>query len=343
MKDRIDRILRNTLGLDVAAEKIVRLHGDASYRTYYRVFLSDGRTFIIMQMPKGKSSASEEITNYEGKPDELPFINIAKYLSGRDVPVPKVYHYDEGDKLMLLEDLGDDSLANALCNADDASTLTWYKRAIDLLFEIQSKTKDDSSGKCIAFKRSFDDTLLNWEFDHFWEYGIEARGIDASKSDAGLFREETRRISARIRSLEYGFTLRDFQSRNIFIKNEKMYIIDFQDALLGPSVYDLVSLIRDSYIRLDSDVLRKLLRHFAELSGMSHDDLMQRFDLVTVQRKLKDAGRFVYIDRVKGNPKFLKFIPTSLNYVRGALERLPEYKQLYDVLKRNAPEWNDGN
>jgi len=63
------------------------------------------------------------------------------------------------------------------------------------------------------------------------------------------------------------------------------------------------------------------------------------FDLITVQRKLKDAGRFVYIDRVKKNPGFLQYIPSSLGYVKTALERLDEYRPLYETLGKYIPEW----
>lgn len=339
MKNTIDKILKDELNRYAAVDEITRLHGDASYRTYYRARLSDGSSIIIMQMPEGKSSASEEITNFEGTPGELPFINITNYLAGRGISVPCIYRYSDSDKLMLLEDLGDDLLANIVMPLTGQKLMDWYRKAILLLVDIQRKTASDPTGKCIAFKRSFDATLLNWEFDHFLEYGLRARGVRISDGDVDIFTRETRSITREIESLQYGFTLRDFQSRNIIVRGGKMHIIDFQDALLGPLVYDLVALARDSYIELDDGIAAELVDLYARESGRRTPDVRMEFDLVTVQRKLKDAGRFVYIDRVKRNPGFLKYIPTTLGYVESALKRLHRHGELHGVLKKYIAEW----
>lgn len=153
------------------------------------------------------------------------------------------------------------------------------------------------------------------------------------------FVDETRAISNHIRSLPYGFTHRDFQSRNIIVRDGKLFLIDFQDALMGPSCYDLVALLRDSYVKLSDDDLNELLRYYADKKGRPLSELKDEFNLITVQRKLKDAGRFVFIDRVKKNPNFLQYIPTSLGYVKNALAQLPKHKPLNDLLLKYIPEW----
>jgi hypothetical protein len=121
-------------------------------------------------------------------------------------------------------------------------------------------------------------------------------------------------------------------------------VIDFQDALLGPRQYDLVALLRDSYVELPPELVDALLRRYlarlAEAGGprLEYGPFRELFDLPTVQRKLKHAGRFVYIDRVKGNPGFLVSIPASLRYVREALARRPDLAELREVLARHVPE-----
>ncbi|HPM41992.1 MAG TPA: aminoglycoside phosphotransferase, partial [bacterium] len=107
----------------------------------------------------------------------------------------------------------------------------------------------------------------------------------------------------------------------------------------GPAAYDLVALMRDSYVELLKGVLEELLRYYSERARRDLVEVRREFDLITVQRKLKDAGRFVYIDRVKGNPGFLKYIPASLGYVREALERRPELGKLREALLPYVPEW----
>lgn len=322
--------------------KVVQLYGDASYRKYYRASLDNGGTMIVMELPDGRASASEEITNYKAENRELPFINVASFLSRNKINVPEIFHYDEKERLLLLEDLGNELLFKIVEASQENERLPWYKKAVDLLVDLQKKTKAPSDDDCIALKRSFDEKLLNWEFDHFIEYGIEKRlGKTVEPKDKDILIEGTRTISKRILTTPYGFTHRDFQSRNIIIMKEKLYLLDFQDALMGPRAYDLVSLLRDSYVKLTSDELERLIKHYCYKSGHNISSIKEEFSLVTCQRKLKDAGRFVYIDQVKGNPNYLKNIPVSLGYVKDALQRLPEYKSLYDVLVKYIPEWNN--
>jgi aminoglycoside/choline kinase family phosphotransferase len=121
-------------------------------------------------------------------------------------------------------------------------------------------------------------------------------------------------------------------------------VIDFQDALLGPRQYDLVALLRDSYVELEAPfveaMLRRWLDRFRAAGGprLEYAPFRATFDLLTVQRKLKDAGRFVFIDRVKRNPGFLPSIPASLRYVREAFARRPELRELQDLLAEHVPE-----
>jgi N-acetylmuramate 1-kinase len=118
----------------------------------------------------------------------------------------------------------------------------------------------------------------------------------------------------------------------------ELVVIDFQDALLGLRQYDLVALLRDSYVELPPDFVEAMLDVYLEALAAETGEQVepkafkQLFHLLTVQRKLKDAGRFEYINRVKGNPGFLVSIPASLRYVRAAFERLPELSELRRLL-----------
>jgi aminoglycoside/choline kinase family phosphotransferase len=317
-----------------------KLHGDASYRIYYRIVLKDGRSFIVMQLPEGKASASEEITNYSGKMTELPFQNVQKFLKSNDIPVPDIIHYNPDLRLMLLEDCGDELLWAKVAQASDAERMHWYEKAVDLLCTIQKKCSTARASDCVAMQRSFDAILLNWEFAHFVEYGIEARRGEALPAEVRKeFNTLTGRITTAIMEQPYGFTHRDYQSRNLLVCGGNLVVIDFQDALRGPFVYDLVALLRDSYVSLSTEQFQKLIAQFSVARTMPVSDVQRAFDLVTVQRKLKDAGRFVYIDRVKGNPNYLQFIPTSLGYARAALVRVRDGERLVEILTPYLPEW----
>lgn len=311
-----------------------KLHGDASYRTYYRCPLGQGRSVIIMQLPPGKSSVSEEISNLKTKPAEMPFINVARYLAELDLPVPKILHKAPDNSFLVLEDLGSQTLESQI-KKTPADLELWYQRAIELLVMFQTKTALKSN--CLAFERSFDATLFNWELDHFLEYGIEARyDKKLSPSQRKEFSQHAESLTNRLVQLPQTLTHRDFQSRNLMIKEGKIFLIDFQDALLGPRAYDLVALLRDSYIHLDPKTLDRLLDFYEERSGVA---IRKDFWLITIQRKLKDAGRFVFIDRVKKNSSFLPYIRSSLDYVQAAFKERPELSDFYQFLKPFVPEW----
>lgn len=338
MRERLQALL-TALGYP-ALRDLRPLHGHASYRTYHRAALADGTSLIVMAMPAGPASAAEEVTNFHGTMAELPFVNVARTLAEAGLPVPRVLHYSADDHWLLLEDLGDTRLEMRVRDADVATQRTWYRQAIDLMIRLQQKTALLRADRCIALQRSYDERLLNWEFDHFLEYGITARlGRAMDEKMRKAFTDQTRRITNAIVEMSYGFTHRDFQSRNLMVRDDRLYLLDFQDALRGPYIFDCVALLRDSYITLSPELVEELIAYFAAQSGRDPVQARLDFHRITVQRKLKDAGRFVYIDRVKGNPDFLPFIPASLQYVRSALTQIPEGPALFELLRPHVPEW----
>lgn len=315
---------------------VAALYGDASYRRYFRVSINDGSSVIVMKMPDGISSASEEITNFKGDSNEPPYVNVSTFLALNNIHVPKILFFDQNHKAILLEDLGDELFIDRIKNMNDGQLFKEYKKAIDLMIKIQALPQ---SADCIAFKRSFDADLLNWEFDHFREYGIETRlNIELSKDAKKRFEQVSHHITAEIMKMDYTFTHRDFQSRNLMLFKKEMYLIDFQDSLQGPYIYDLVALLRDSYVKLSKELTSKLVEYFAEVKHLDKTKVFHDFNLVTIQRKLKDAGRFVYIDRVKKNSNYLKFIPDSIEYVKEALMHEPLFSELLEILKPYVEE-----
>ena len=198
----------------------------------------------------------------------------------------------------------------------------------------------------IAFSRSFDHDLYRWELDHFREWLLEAwKGASLSAGEREVVDREFDRIARALDAEPKGFTHRDYQSRNLMVlPGGEQVVIDFQDALLGPRQYDLVALLRDSYVELETGFVEAMLRRYLDRLAaeggprLEYGPFREVFDLLTVQRKLKDAGRFVFIDRVKGNPGFLVSIPASLRYVREAFARRPDLAELHEVLARHVPE-----
>jgi aminoglycoside/choline kinase family phosphotransferase len=339
---RVRGAVTRATGRDASGLPVRRLAGHASMRSYWRVG-APPHTHVVMVMPP--DAKPEEVTK-GGRPEVDPFLDVQRYLSSIGVRVPRIAAFFADDPrggLMVLEDLGDEMLETRLLAGDDRARL--YEAAIDALARLRAAAERQPDG-CIAFSRSFDRDLYLWELHHFREWLLEAwRGARLTPAEREVVDGEFERIARLLDAEPKGFTHRDYQSRNIMIlAGGEQVVIDFQDALLGPRQYDLVALLRDSYVELSTELVDAMLRRYVaalERLGAAPIDFerfREVFDLLTVQRKLKDAGRFVFIDRVKKNPGFLVSIPASLRYVKDALARRPDLARLREVLVRHVPE-----
>ncbi len=354
---RLKKSLRETFKSPIHAFEIEQLAGDASDRVYYRLSWQEkglSRTYILMAMAHAEAAkTSDEVADESAPPIlELPFINIQKHLFDCNITVPEIFMYDEEQGWLILEDLGNMTFADKIkthLNAPE-TLLDYYKKAIDPLIAIQRYASPILSQKSIAHMRHYTQALFEWEFDHFIEYGIEKRNGStlkpAIKKEIQSYFSD---LSTHFSALPQFFTHRDYHSRNLMIQETaegtKIRIIDFQDALMGPAEYDLASLLRDSYIDLPSEIIEVLLdyyiRQWKEHAGRSIDrNLFQEsFDLISIQRNLKAAGRFVYIDQIKGKDHLLPFLSPTLLKVEQTLKKYNRLKPLYDLLAKNIPEW----
>ncbi|MBH0183823.1 MAG: phosphotransferase [Nitrospira sp.] len=319
------------------------LAGDASNRRYYRVALAGGPPHSLI--PEAFKQSEEAVSGAAHRIAELPFLNIMSHLAKAGVSVPALYCYDQAAGLLYLEDFGDVTLAETVSLADASGLESRYKQAIDVLVQMQLKGTTPADPGCLAFHRSFDAPLLLWEFDHFLEYGIVARqGKPMCADDWMPIRREFEQIADLLAGQPRVFVHRDYHSRNLMVDGARLGVIDFQDALMGPSTYDLASLLRDAYIQLDESLVDVLVEYYLDQLAKQRFVWANRaafrrlFDLTSIQRNLKAAGRFVYIDRVKGNPKFLADIPRVLGYVKRNLQKYPELETLRTHLTPYVPE-----
>lgn len=315
-----------------AAGDVAAMPGGASTRSYLRV-TTPTTTAVAMFVP---DAAPEEITH--GAPRaRWPFLEVHELLLGRGVRVPRLLGEACEHGLILLEDLGDETLAAFLERAP-ARKAEIYRVAVTDLARAQRALADLPEASVIA-TRAFDEKLLRWELDHFREWGLDARDRPLSPEDRARFDAIADRLARRIAAWPRGFVHRDYQSRNLMVRDgdpPELVWIDFQDALLGPRIYDLVALLNDSYQSFDRPFIDARLDEFASASGLDaagRAEVAREFDVVTVQRKLKDAGRFIFIDRVKKNPNFLPYFEPSLAKVRAALARLDDEEDMRELTR----------
>lgn len=308
----------------------------ASGREYFRV-LGAEQPMVVMYTPI-EDKPAEIGGDIAG--DDLPFRHVRSWMETRGLPVPREYVWDAQARFLALEDLGPLTLEAALTESGRTME-SLYGEAVDLLAQLHERCKDAGPNDLPGLAKRFDADFLRWELDHFREWLIDERQDEAMAPAARQTLDPIlQRLAEEVAAIPEGFVHRDYQSRNLMLADRGLVMLDFQDALRGPCCYDLVALLRDSYVEIPEPLLSQLIERYRnQRSGLPDAETFRRwFDVNSLQRKLKDAGRFVYIDVVRGNPSFLPHIPLSLQYVDEAFERLPDYNDLREHVAPFIPE-----
>ncbi len=325
------------------------LAGDASSRRYYRARLDGTPDSLIVMQLAGSSLplSSEELAVFQEAPQELPFLNVHRFLRALGVRVPALYGAWPEDGMILLEDLGDRSLWDTVQGLPQAEILRWYEKAIDQLLLIQIEGTRRQDAACIAFQQRFDLRLYLWEFDHFLEYGLgNGPGGGIGAGDKARLSESFEQIAQALAGLAPCLNHRDYHSWNLMAHGDEIAVIDFQDALLAPPEYDLASLLNDRVTDgvIGPDLEKPLLDYYLQrrqaMGGapIGRDEFIEAYVLSALQRDFKVVGRFYYLDLVKGKPGYKKFIPPTLKRLRRNLERAPRFQKLIPILAAEFEE-----
>lgn len=324
------------------------LRGDASSRRYYRLHFSMEtpgmpQSLIVMQLAD-QPNASDEVTSGP-KPEKRQFLDVQALLAERGVPVPAIHYSDLDAGIIVLEDLGDQTLEATLHTLPKNTWHTVYQDIVKLLAMMHQACRKPEPG-CVVYQRGFDADLLLWELEHFREWGLEAPYSPLPASILSELRGCFSTIVEHVQHIPQAFCHRDFQSRNLMHTPQRAggpwTVIDFQDALLGPRPYDLVALLCDSYLDIDPSSQTSLIQTYAQQMGFSAEEttgFVNEFWWVALQRKLKDAGRFIFIDRVRKNPAFLPYYVPSLRYVQRALDKLPNLEPLKTLVLQSLENY----
>ena len=341
---KLHRALVELYGEPPPPTEVTKLKGDASTRSYFRLRVASGTgegpaSVIVMQLPEDAFQSDEG--GRQPEPRRLPFLEVSELLESKGLPVPTIYVEDLENRIILLEDLGDVTFEQRLRQTPRSHWPQLYGDAIDLLADLHDRCAELPSASIVS-KRSFDRELLDWELDHFREWGLEALSGPLDDAQSRTLREAFAAIVQEIEAMPYGFVHRDYQSKNLMVgQSGALTLIDFQDALRGPRAYDLVALLCDSYVSLGLEFQESMVARYAALRRIDPDLLRREFWHVALHRKLKDAGRFIYIDRVRNNPDFLQWYSQSLVYVGRATTQIPGFEGLRRLLTHTIPGFPD--
>jgi aminoglycoside/choline kinase family phosphotransferase len=348
---RIRALVRERFGSRAEVKRFEPMAGDASTRRYERVWLEGSGvppTAVVMLLAdRGVAISSEELAVFEQAPSELPYVNVHRFLVSIGVAVPELYVDASDTGILLLEDIGDVALWDAVQGKPEREVERLFELAIDqlLLMQIEGTARLDE--RCIAARQRFDERLFLWEFEHFIEYGLPAGSRRTpAEDDLALFRRHFAAIARFLDRQSRVLNHRDFHSWNLFVHEGRIRVIDFQDALLAPAPYDLATLLGDrvtpSVIR--PGIERRLLAYYAAGSvarggyAWSEEDLWNVYAACALQKAFKVVGRFFYLDRVKGKPGYLRYIPPTLGQIARLLAARPDLEELRARLAAYFPE-----
>ena len=302
--------------LATSAFRIEPASEDASFRRYFRVHAGP-RTWVAMDAPPPME-------------DCRPFVSVLGLLRGAGVRAPALHAADVERGFLLLDDLGSRCYLDVI---DAANADALYADAFAALLDMQC---------CIGpgHVPPYEGRKLRAEMDLFRDWFL-ARHLGIELDGAlSLALDETFDVLERA-CLEQPrvFVHRDYHSRNLmYLDGHNPGVLDFQDAVAGPITYDLVSLLRDVYVRWPEDRVAGWVDAFHDravargLAGAGRERFRRWFDLTGVQRHLKIAGIFARLWHRDGKPRYLDDLPLTLAYLAEAAPRHPETEAVARLL-----------
>jgi hypothetical protein len=252
--------------------------------------------------------------------------------------------YRRAEGLTLVEDLGSVHLQD-LAKAADQRLVRFYHQALGLLLKMQLEgAKELDTSFCFDTAVYDSEFIITRELEYFRRSFLE--GALALEIDPHYLKDDFSLLASKAggRSGEWFFMHRDFQSRNLMVKDKALYVIDFQGARLGPPQYDLASLLLDPYVQLPESLQDELLtlysRAFAELSGVSVDKFLGNYFHVALCRNFQVLAAFSFLTKVKGRSHFAQYIPPAWRRLRRLLEQAPgeEYRLLANLVRQQSDE-----
>ncbi|MBS0357949.1 MAG: phosphotransferase [Proteobacteria bacterium] len=296
------------------------LAGDASFRRYFRV-RENGNSYVVMDAPPEKENSK-------------PFVAIAEAFSKQGVLVPEIIAKDLNQGFLLLSDFGDQLYLDIL-NSDNADQL--YQQAFNSLVKIQ---------QCSLVEAwelpHFDAAFMQMELQRFDDWYLQkVLQLSPSASEQKLLAQVFKTIIENALAQPTVCVHRDYHSRNLlWLPDQTVGVLDFQDAVWGPITYDLVSLLRDCYITWPESKVREWVIKFykqvvdAQITASGDEEQFLRwFDWMGVQRHIKVIGIFARLSERDGKHRYLDDIPRAFNYLMQVSQHYPELQSFSDWLQ----------
>ena len=310
--------------------RLTPLTPDASDRRYVRVTPLAGPPFVLALYPGALDWAA------------MPFADAHALFTEMGIPVPRVLGHEDALGIVAQEDLGDVTLQAWLREAADAERDRRYAEAVDLIVAMQIRGRALASTPRLPYRLAFDVEKLMFELRFFAEHFLEGwRGVVLGADERAALEAACLALASRLAAEPRVICHRDYHCRNLMVHTDRLRVIDYQDARMGPDTYDLASLLRDSYVTLPDPLVDAMLARFLAATGRGPADQAQfreRFDIMAVQRNLKALGTFGFQASRRNNPNYVGDMPRTLAYLRVTLAKYPCVNDLRRALAPHLPE-----
>ncbi|MGH9867260.1 MAG: aminoglycoside phosphotransferase family protein [Candidatus Polarisedimenticolia bacterium] len=288
------------------------LAGDASDRRFYRLRIPGLSPLIVM--------AHKEPFELES----FPFFQIARFLHGLGAPVPQIVASYPSEGMLVVQDLGDEMLQSHLQAIDADRRRFLYLQAVQMIAFLQAEGTRALTPDLPATRTSLDRERLLFELRFFAEHHIQGLlKSPLTPAQCAQLDDWFVQLATEVGSYRRVLCHRDFHARNLMVKGDRLFMVDFQDARMGPFTYDLASLVRDAYVSLPEELVSELMDFYREASGAPESPaaFVSAFNRTCLQRHLKAIGTFSSQVMLKGNRVYLPYIPRALAMVRANLSR----------------------
>lgn len=328
--DRLERIFEQYTGCRPECCDLLPLSGSA--RKYYRMTAS-GRTVIGVIGTNCRENRA--------------FLTIDRQFRSHGLNAPEVYAVSEDGMAYIQEDLGDSQLFAMLKPSVDSgrfreSEMDILRKTIATLPSVQFKVADGMDwGVCFP-DRAFNERMVNFDLNYFKYDFLKLTGLEFDEirlqDDFDTLREDS------LRTVTDTFMYRDFQARNVMVRNGEPWFIDFQGGRKGPVQYDLASFLWNAGTHFSAAVRRELenvyLDALAEYVRVDRDSFYEDYRLISLVRLLQEMGAYGFRGYIERKQLFIDCVPTALGCIRElTAEPLERYPYLTRLLQTLANEW----
>ena len=293
---------------------LTNLSGDASFRRYFRVKKNE-LSYVVMDCPPDKENLKS-------------FISVTEKLHDARVNVPELFECDQENGFLVLSDLGDDLYSRKL---DSETVYCLYTDALETIVKMQTNTDCSNLESFDELYQEENNLFIDWFLGNHLKVNTDDRYLDSINT-------EFNKLNVLLKEIPQTFVHRDFHSRNLLVTDiNNPGVIDYQDAVIGPITYDLVSLLKDCYVSWDDGLIEDMLESFfARIKCKDNNnisDFRYWFDMTGLQRHIKAIGIFSRLNYRDNKDKYLKDIPRTYSYIEKTLKKYKDLTTLDEIFR----------